>query len=97
MKKRWKKALCITTAAAIALAAAGCGGENSKEEKKDAGTAAGREESQDKGEKVQLTIWSLYGTNPDDKSAVAFQESIKEIMEEDPTLDIQLDYAENEA
>ena len=101
MKKRWKKVLCFTTAAAMALTAAGCGGGSSEEKKEDTKTTASQEESQDKSqdkeEKVQLTVWSLYGTNPDDKSAVAFQESIKEIMEEDPTLDIQLDYAENEA
>ena len=97
MKKRWKKVLCFTTAAAMALTAAGCGGGSSEEKKEDTKTTASQDKSQDKEEKVQLTIWSLYGTNPDDKSAVAFQESIKEIMEEDPTLDIQLDYAENEA
>ncbi|MFQ7550478.1 MAG: hypothetical protein ACLRMZ_09445 [Blautia marasmi] len=43
-------------------------------------SAGSQKETQDKpegDEKIQLTIWSLYGTNPDDKSAVAFQESVK--------------------
>ena len=100
MKRRWKKVLCFTTAAALALTAAGCGGGSSAKEEESTKSAGSQKETQDKpegDEKIQLTIWSLYGTNPDDKSAVAFQETVKEIMEEDPSLEIQLDYAENEA
>lgn len=88
MKKRSRRIAALAMAAVLGTSfLTACGkGETEQEEEVKKGD-----------EKITLTVWSLYGTNPEDKSAAAFQESIKEIMEEDSNVEIKLDYAENEA
>lgn len=62
MKKRWKKVLCFTTAAAMALTAAGCGGGSSEEKKEDTKTTASQDKSQpgqEPGQRGEGAAYSL--------------------------------------
>lgn len=109
MNRLMKKVTCGVLAGVLAVVLVGCG--DTTKGQPDTGTdspavevASGTTEKtpektteKQNGEKVTINVWSLYGTNPDDKQAVAFQEAIKEIMEENENIVINLDYAENEA
>lgn len=89
MKKKSRRMTAVMLAAILGVSSlTACGTKNEQE---------GNDNSEASDGKVTLTVWSLYGTNPEDKSAAAFQEAIKEIMEEDSSVEIKLDYAENEA
>lgn len=109
MNRLMKKVTCGVLAGVLAVGLVGCGdsAKGQADTSTDAPTmeaasgtaekAAEKTTEKSKGEKVTINVWSLYGTNPDDKQAVAFQEAIEEIMAENENIVINLDYAENEA
>ncbi len=82
----------------MALTAAGCGGGSSEEKKR--GYKDHSQPGQEPGQRGEGAAYSLVAIRKRIlmiSQQLLSRESIKEMMEEDPTLDIQLDYAENEA